>query len=206
MLFLSLYQQKRMPMKQTMIKNVIISLLLHSLPIFTTMGDSTTANGKKINFYGKLETYTLQTKQVEQITFWNQQLTTQLFQAPLSVVEMIKSGIPQAKDMNEKEFLLADNPTTQGIVATVELREIQSLSTPLQKRILYKEDDRVVQEFIAIEITLHGGKGVYYLADRGDKIYCNEQSGKETVELEVPITSIKKITIEGFLTIDQGSS
>jgi hypothetical protein len=192
-------------------KFVIMALLLCSFPVFTTMGDNAAVEGKKINFYGKLETYTLQTKRVEQISFWNRQLKAQLLQAPISVIDMIKTEKPKdaskgEKTNKEEEFLLSENPAIQGIVATVELREIESLSVPLQKRIVYKKNDKIIQEFMVIEIKLHGGDGMYYLTEKSDKFYCNEQSGKEVVELEVPLASIKTLTIEGFITADQSSS
>jgi|GEM_PF-5694159 len=182
---------------------IIIAYLIGAFYIQATMGDSSNTPLKNITVYGQLQTYILPAKKVEQITFWNKQLKTHVYEAPTEWCDIENKKQENGNAPKQLNF----NPSEQGTVATIELQEIQSITTPeSQNTIIFSKPDKTTQEFILIKVTFHGNTSRCYLVDKRDKLFCKERNGNEIVELEVPILSIKLLTIDGYSAMDKQCS
>lgn len=167
------------------------SALLHA-----TMGDNSALSTKNVNFYGILETYNGAKKKVEHVAFWNRSTKTHVFEAPdnLHVIS------PE-----DKKIDLTFNPAKNATVATVELKEIEKIEVEKkQPTFTYTEKNKISQDYIIVNITFHGAKEPnYYLVAKNEKMYVKQETGNESIELEVPLISIKELKIQGFYIEDK---
>jgi len=176
--------------------------LLHIFNILGTMGDSSNIASKNVTVYGRIETYVLPEKKIEQLTFWNKQLKVNVYEVPNEwCIEDTKNTT------EEKTTTLNFNPSEQGTIATITLQEIQSITAPQRKNtIIFSTADKTKQEFILIKITFHGNSSRCYLVDKREKLFCKEKNGNEIISLEIPVRSIKKLTIDGYSTTNRQCS
>lgn len=172
---------------------ILIFFVFAGYYIQSTMSDSSSNSAlKNITVYGSLQTYMLPEKKIEQIMFWNKRVKTHVYEAPIEWCNM-----ENRKNIEPKQ--LSFNPSEQGTLAAIELREVQTIVAPeLQDTVLFLNSNKTSQEFILIKVTFRGNMTRCYLVDKHEKLFCKERSGNELIDLEVPIRSIKLLTIDGY--------
>jgi len=154
--------------------------------------DNSVSGGKKqkVNFFGEIETKNDMKYKVDNISIGR------LYkQIPLYEIQKNAQG----------NNAITTDPR-KGIISRYDLAEIAAIEVPHPGEILtfQKKTSGPKTEYIELSISLNDKTltKTSCLIDLRRKLYCDKISDAGPIEMEVPFTSLKKLTLKGYRSRD----
>ncbi len=153
-----------------------------------------------IDFYGKLETWQGQSYKVENISFDHQRFMT-VYDKPV-----YQAGGPETA-APAPQYQLTQNPITDFVKTKIDLHEVASVEIPNPNQRWSHKKNKGNHEIEFLEIIIISKDAqktkTSYLIEARKKLYCDRSIAQD--QREVPLTAIKKLTIEGFKYCEPGT-
>lgn len=180
-----------------MIHILVMLILLSHANTTQTQWSSTAAKDLKqpVNFFGTLATHQGQEYTVDNISIHGKYKQIGMIDKPVNHIDPVLNS-----ETKQSEIRLEVNPNTDFSKTYIDLEEVKEISAPSPQTIwFYQKKERHQKiEFIEVEVTTKSDTKTSYLLEVKTPIYCDVIDPAGPQEKTVPLSALKKLTLEGY--------